>query len=316
MGEPARCIEIVFSQRCPSLALVVPLPPLASDSPISTLERLIVKMSSKKQRIPSDATNAIMYQLTRAIAHATGLGVCHLDVRPAKIVYRFPSLLVQLTGWDDEPTLEPLSCSMPYAAPELFLSPHLSVARHLKADVWSLGMILIELVRGQPLIRADSGTPLKSPVAVAQIIRALGTPCETALADLDPDFGAACLRRIVPPMSWKQILKSKPIRPPQPLVEILKGMLDWSPAMREPAASLLCSDFFGSSRNTSFKYSSATLQELTASELRGIVSHDKLLSRRISQPQPRGCRSLNSIVESCHEHSDSDQEHTPTPGAA
>jgi hypothetical protein len=49
-------------------------------------------------------------------------------------------------------------------------------------------------------------------------------------------------------------------------------MLDWNPATREPAVSLLSSPYFATSRAESCKYKSVTQCELTTAEINGLIS--------------------------------------------
>jgi hypothetical protein len=49
-------------------------------------------MGRGNKPMPRRAANTIVYQLTRAIVHAIGLGVCHRHVRPAHIMIQLPSL--------------------------------------------------------------------------------------------------------------------------------------------------------------------------------------------------------------------------------
>ena len=58
------------------------------DLPAEILADMIARLAKSKKRMPSAGTNAILYQLTRAVAHASGLGVCHRDIRPANITVR------------------------------------------------------------------------------------------------------------------------------------------------------------------------------------------------------------------------------------
>jgi hypothetical protein len=220
-------------------------------STMITLAAQIKKLHSRKKRLPSTSVNAIMYQLTRAVAHAAGLGVSHGQVTPANVTIRIPPLLVELTGWDAEPS----QSSWLYSAPELFLSPESVIEEHMKADVWSLGMVLIEALNGTPLVKGRH--PIHPHEVLGQTMKAIGTPSDAALAILDPTLGCnSSMWKVLPPKPWREVLL-KGIPADVKLTLLLDRMLDWNPATREPAVSLLCFPYFAASRTTSCKYRSA-----------------------------------------------------------
>ena len=137
-----------------ALLPVAPERPPKEAAASATLATVITKLHSQRKRLQPDRLKAVTYQLTRALAHAAGLGVCHHDVQPANInivLYPGAMIMAQMTGWDAGPLLR-LSL---YSAPELFLSPESVIMEHRKADVWSLGMVFIEAARGSPLVKID-----------------------------------------------------------------------------------------------------------------------------------------------------------------
>jgi serine/threonine protein kinase len=210
--------------------------------------------------------NATMYQLTRAIAHASGLGVCHRDVHPANVMIHVPSLKTELTGWN----VGPSASSRPYMAPELFLSPECVIMEHMKGDVWSLGMVLIEALKGSPLVKMDPNEPLAVHCVVGRLFKTLGSPSEMALKALDPTAGNYVLDRIIQPQPWWKLLRG--CRADPECTHLLDRMLDWNPATREPAASLLCFPYFETSRAESCKSKAVTQFAPTAAEIEGLIS--------------------------------------------
>ena len=234
-------------------------PATLSTQSLATMMQTLMDQGDK--RVPALAVNAIVYQLTRAIAHANGLGVCHRDVCPANIMIQMPALTTQLTGWVHHPT----ASSSLYAAPELFMSPESVIMQHMKADVWSLGMVLVEALRGSPLISMENKAPLAANLVLANLIKALGSPSEAALKALDPAARDCVSQRVVRPQMWHRVLRGSPDDPE--CAELLGRMLDWNPATREPAASLLGFPYFDRSRAESCKYKAATQCKPTAAEI-------------------------------------------------
>ena len=77
-----------------------PRPFLRPTTPVRvvSLETRLAELRSVKKRISPPSTAAIMYQLTRAVAHAAGLGVCHGDITPSCVLLSVPSMHISLTG--------------------------------------------------------------------------------------------------------------------------------------------------------------------------------------------------------------------------
>jgi hypothetical protein len=77
-----------------------PRPFLRPTTPVRvvSLETRLAELRSAQKRISPPSTAAIMYQLTRAVAHAAGLGVCHGDITPSCVLLSVPSMHISLTG--------------------------------------------------------------------------------------------------------------------------------------------------------------------------------------------------------------------------
>ena len=81
------------------LASPEPVPrPVASPVRTVSLETRLADLRRHKKRLSPLSTGTIMYQLTRAVAHAAGLGVCHGDITPACVSVSLPSMHVVLSG--------------------------------------------------------------------------------------------------------------------------------------------------------------------------------------------------------------------------
>jgi serine/threonine protein kinase len=209
--------------------------------------------------------NAILYQLTRAIAHANRLGVCHRDACPANIIVQTSSCLTQLTGWD-----RPSVSSSLYSAPEVIVSEERVILEHMTADVWSLGMVFIEALRGSPLVKMGPQKPLEPYLVLRDLFKSIGTPSEAALKALGCSSGSNHWHKIIQRRPWKKLLGDSRVDPD--CTELLDRMLDWNPATREPAVSLLSSPYFATSRAESCKYKAVTQCELTTAEINGLIS--------------------------------------------
>ena len=240
-------------------------PPATRGAANLSLEALLMKLAARGKRLPKLALNAVMYQLTRAVAHANCLGVCHRDVCPGNVMVQESSYMTELTGWDHPPAR--LS---PYSAPELFLSEEPAILEHMKADVWSLGMVFVEGLKGSPLVQEDPQKPLLPHLVLAAWFKSIGTPSEAALRILSPSGGWHEVRKIIQRRPWDKLLRLPRTYPD--CIELLDRMLDWNPATREPAVSLLSFPYFATTRAETFMYKAVAQCELTTAEIEGIIS--------------------------------------------
>jgi serine/threonine protein kinase len=229
------------------------------------LSSLITKLTGRGKRLPKSSANAILYQLTRAVAHANRLGACHRDVCPANIIVETSSCMTQLTGWDHLSVSSSL-----YSAPEVIVSEELVILEHKTADVWSLGMVFIEALRGSPLVKMGPQKPLEPYLVLRDLFKSIGTPSEVALKALGCSSGSNPRHKVIQRRPWKTLLGDSRVDPD--CTELLDRMLDWNPATREPAVSLLSSPYFATSRAESCKYKAVTQCELTTAEINGLIS--------------------------------------------
>ncbi|XP_039856039.1 homeodomain-interacting protein kinase 1-like [Simochromis diagramma] len=107
------------------------------------------------RRLPISEVRPILGQLTNALSHLGSLGIVHADLKPGNImvVNRYESpVKVRLIDFG---LACPASAVMPgdrvgtvgYSAPEVMLGlPH-----NEACDMWSLGLVAVELVTGVPL---------------------------------------------------------------------------------------------------------------------------------------------------------------------
>jgi eukaryotic-like serine/threonine-protein kinase len=106
-----------------------------------------------------------LLQACEGLAEAHALGIVHRDLKPANLfvtrrpegsplvkVLDFGVSKVPLQGKDGLTTSQHLIGSPQYVAPEQVVSPHLVDAR---ADVWTLGVILFQLLTGRPPFLSD-----------------------------------------------------------------------------------------------------------------------------------------------------------------
>ena len=237
----------------------------ALTQPLGALGRPVAERS---RRFGTRALCVIHYQAMRAIAHARGLGVVHGNVCPANVVVG-TGLATQITGWDTSGGSGSSAANWAHCAPEVMLSES---GPHLKCDVFSLGLVMLEGLRGAPLVEAcDAGDAAR---VLRRLIRSFGSPPETALAEMGVSL-PSCTGKVVAPLSWDKLLCGRRIS--ADCRSVLRAMLDWNPSTRHHAAALMCAEHFYPAR---LRVTAA----LTRPETLGLIfvafeSHDSAASR-------------------------------------
>ena len=231
------------------------------ESTHSSLFDLNRRIMVTKKRLPSLVINAVAFQITRAISHAHGLGVCHLNVNTANIMVQIQGFRIRLVGWGEAPSLNPFS------APEILVSEK---TEHLNADIWSIGMVIVKCLRGLPLYTMRRNNQ-DARCLLVTLFRTLGTPSASELAALDPTMVVENVRlKKIKPMSWGKLLNNRRVEPA--CTQLIERMLDWNPATRESASSLLTFHYFQASTAQTCEYREVTMCDLTPTEVVGLAS--------------------------------------------
>jgi hypothetical protein len=211
-----------------------------------TLAACVRYQARKRQRLSSKLVIDIVHQLALALEHALVRGVCHRDLRLETIdgTMAGSSMHVRLSGFDracsrsdrDARRLPALSRgSMSYRAPELLLDAHECAMLYATSDVWSLGCVFARLLNTEPIFIETADSEEK---VLTDLFRKLGTPPLAAIKAITGDSEATGLLKVLAPRPWGHIIKhKKPITTIE--CRLLSRMLDWNPATRGSAASLL-----------------------------------------------------------------------------
>ena len=190
------------------------------------------------------------------------LGIVHTDIKPENVCMRTPHrshsagniVLIDFGSVHmDADTRCSYVQSRPYRAPEVMLG----MAWNAKVDLWSLGCLLAELVRGAVLFDGDTSSQVLAAQAAV-----LGAYPRDLLAHANPtllehffapdgslydfQYGSEleqdCAFRLTPaPTSLADVLRTTDAQ----LLDLLSGLLEYNPAQRLSAADALNHPFFG-----------------------------------------------------------------------
>uniref|UniRef100_A0A061QGE0 Camk cdpk protein kinase n=1 Tax=Tetraselmis sp. GSL018 TaxID=582737 RepID=A0A061QGE0_9CHLO len=144
------------------------LEPLCS----TDLESVLVR----KGRLSEKEARLVTERVLHAVQHLHKRGVVHRNLKPSKILFKDPGDFKQLylVGFgmaalmqeDDEMCLSDSCGSALYVAPEVLAADCLY---NEKCDLWSIGVILYQLLTGQPPILADCTDELLKKIRFGQV---------------------------------------------------------------------------------------------------------------------------------------------------
>jgi glycogen synthase kinase 3 beta len=116
--------------------------------------------SRRKEYMPIFSVKVYMYQLSRALAHIHGMGICHRDIKPHNLLVDPVRHVLKLCDFGSakafvkgEPNVAYI-CSRFYRAPELVFG---ATDYTTAIDVWSEGCVFAELLIGSPIFPGSSG---------------------------------------------------------------------------------------------------------------------------------------------------------------
>ena len=179
-----------------------------------------------------------MYQLSRALAHIHGLGICHRDIKPQNLLLDPDRYILKLCDFGSAKILVQgelnvaYICSRYYRAPELiFGSSDYTTA----IDIWSYGCVMAELIIGAPLFPGGSGVD-----QLVEIIKVLGTPTKDELKSMNPNYQEFKFPQIRA-HHWNSVF---PASTPSDFINLVGSLLVYKPNKRLRAIESCAHPFF------------------------------------------------------------------------
>ena len=177
------------------------------------------------------------YQLLRGMALLHSTDICHRDIKPQNLLIDSSTQKLVICDMGSAKQLvkgEPnvaYICSRYYRAPELIFG---CTGYTTAIDIWSVGCVIAEFVRGKPLFAGESGID-----QLVEIVRLLGTPSRAQLRDMNPYFEGYKFPH-VKVKTWEQAFEGFDGE----IVEFLKEIIVYSPLLRPTAMQVLTHSFF------------------------------------------------------------------------
>merc|ERR1719443_1722159 len=153
-----------------------------------TVYCVMKRFIKQRQQMPQTLISLYTYQACRALAHLHASGVCHRDIKPQNLLVNASrGHVLKLCDFGSavrvgkgRPILVAYICSRYYRAPELvFGATNYGTA----VDLWSVGCVLGEMLRGRPLFPGENGVD-----QLIEIVKVLGAPTRQEVLAMNPQY--------------------------------------------------------------------------------------------------------------------------------
>uniref|UniRef100_A0A6A7GA61 Glycogen synthase kinase-3 beta isoform X3 n=1 Tax=Hirondellea gigas TaxID=1518452 RepID=A0A6A7GA61_9CRUS len=191
-----------------------------------------------KQQIAMTYIRVYVYQMCRALAYVHSLGICHRDIKPQNLLLDPHTHIVKLCDFGSAKILQKgegnvsYICSRYYRAPELIFE---ASDYTLAIDVWSLGCVFAELLKGVPLFQGQSGVD-----QLVEMIKILGAPTRAQILAMNHSYTQFRFPQVTP-HPWETVFGA---RAPADAIDLLSKFLLYKPAERLHPFEALAHEFF------------------------------------------------------------------------
>lgn len=150
-----------------------------------TLSKVIRTNFKQKLKINPQTIKLYCYQMFRSLVYLSAKGIAHRDIKPQNILVDPTTGSLKICDFGSakklvkgEPNIAYI-CSRYYRAPELIFG---ATEYTTDIDTWSIGCVMAELFRGEPLFAGDSAVD-----QLVEIIKILGTPTLETVKKMNPE---------------------------------------------------------------------------------------------------------------------------------
>merc|ERR1719171_1519935 len=210
-----------------------------------TVYCVMKRFAKQKQQMPKVLVQLYAYQACRALAHLHASSVVHRDIKPQNLLVDVQrGHLLKLCDFgsaarlgNNRPALVAYICSRYYRAPELIFG---ATNYTTSVDLWSIGCVLAEMLRGKPLFPGENGVD-----QLVEIVKVLGAPSRRQVLAMNQQYfnftGPAIGQR-----SWDTVF-SKNVG--QDAISLLAAFLQYDPEQRVRPLEACAHHFFDELRD-------------------------------------------------------------------
>lgn len=235
-----------------------------------TVYCVMKRYAKEKTTMPRILVQLCTYQACRALAHLHASNVVHRDIKPQNLlVDRGSRYVLKLCDFGSaarlgqgRSSLVAYICSRYYRAPELiFGTQNYTTA----VDLWSIGCVLAEMIRGRPLFPGENGVD-----QLLEIVKVLGSPTRKEVLAMNPQYYNFSFP-VITARSWGAVFKVGTVS--EDALSLLTGLLQYDPEIRHRPLEACSHHYFDDLRSDATRLPDgqtlpSTLYELTQRELR------------------------------------------------
>lgn len=193
-----------------------------------TVYCVMKRFAKQKQPMPRILVQLYSYQACRALAHLHASGVVHRDIKPQNLlVDATRGNILKLCDFGSaakvgqgRPTLVAYICSRYYRAPELIFG---ATNYGTAVDLWSIGCVLAEMIRGRPLFPGENGVD-----QLVEVVKVLGSPSRRNVLAMNPQYTNFTFPN-VQQRSWDTVFRKGT---PKDSIDLLQALLQYDPEAR------------------------------------------------------------------------------------
>jgi glycogen synthase kinase 3 beta len=210
-----------------------------------TVYCVMKRFGKQKQQMPKVLVQLYAYQACRALAHLHASSVVHRDIKPQNLLVDAKrGHVLKLCDFgsaarlgNNRPSLVAYICSRYYRAPELiFGSTNYTTA----VDLWSIGCVLAEMLRGRPLFPGENGVD-----QLVEIVKVLGSPNRREVLAMNQQYFNFTFPTIAA-RSWDTVFR-KTVG--QDAISVMAAFLQYDPEQRVRPLEACAHTFFDDLRD-------------------------------------------------------------------
>lgn len=216
-----------------------------------TVYCVMKRYGKQKKTMPRVLVQLYAYQACRALAHLHATCVVHRDIKPQNLLVDtgrghvlklcdFGSA-ARLGSGPTRPTLVAYICSRYYRAPELIFG---TTQYTTAVDLWSIGCVLAETIRGRPLFPGENGVD-----QLVEIVKVLGSPTRREVMQMNPQYYTFAFPAISA-CSWDSVFRRSVTSGSADAIALLACLLKYDPEARIRPLEACAHSYFDELRNS------------------------------------------------------------------
>lgn len=209
-----------------------------------TLSHIIRKNHKNHIQMEMILVKIYSYQMLKSLSYIHSKGICHRDIKPQNFLIDPKNYKLVLCDFGSAKILEKNQSSIAYICSRYYRAPELifgATEYNNQIDVWSIGLVIGELIYGQPIFPGNSPSD-----QLVEIIKVLGTPNKEQIFHMNPQYKEHKFPNIQP-YPWEKVFKYKVVN--KEFIDLISKLILYEPNKRLKPMKALCHPFFDELRD-------------------------------------------------------------------